>query len=464
MDFAVQFKYNKTESNMEENRKIGPARVVTLLMETFGLSYAAAVAASLLIGLVLMFGIFWVVHASPPRSLVITAGTPGSSFETNAFKYRQILARSGVILKILPSQGSLENLQRLLNPSLHVDVGFVQGGVSNEASGGKLVSLGSVSYQPLMVFHRGNAPLNMLSELAGKRIAIGPEGSGTRALALTLLGLSGIHPGGTTALLDLEAAEAAKALLGNSVDAVFFMGDSASPQIMRELLLTPGIQIFNFSQADAYARRVPYLNRLELPMGSIDLGKNIPAHDVYLVAPTVELLARPGLHPALSDLLLEAAQEVHGGAGLLKRKGEFPAPLEQEFAISAEASRYYKSGKTFLYRSLPFWLAALVNPLLVAIVPVIVLVIPGLRAIPFIFRLRIRLRIYRWYRALLTLEREVLRAAGTAGQEDLLAQLDHIEQGVNRMKVPASFADQFYALRGYIAFVRTQVLNARDQG
>ena len=209
-------------------------------------------------------------------------------------------------------------------------------------------------------------------------------------------------------------------------------------------------------------RRVLISTGLNCRWVQIDTGKNIPAHDVYLVAPTVELLARPSLHPALSDLLLEAAHEVHGGAGLLKRKNEFPAALEQEFPISAEASRYYKSGKTFLYRSLPFGLASLVNPFLVAIVPIIVLLIPGLRAIPFIFRLRMRLRIYRWYRALLTLEREVFHAAGQARHDDLLAQLDQIEEGVNRMKVPASFADQFYALRGYIAFVRTQVLNARS--
>src|SRR6185369_17587110 len=117
---------------------------------------------------------------------------------------------------------------------------------------------------------------------------------------------------------------------------------------------------FDFVQGDGYVRRFRYLTKLELPPGSLDLGKNTPAQTLTMVAPTVELLARPSLHPALSDLLLEAAQEVHGGSGLLKRKGEFPAALERDFPISAEATRYYKSGKTFLYRSLPFWLASLV--------------------------------------------------------------------------------------------------------
>jgi len=433
--------------------------MVTLLVETFGLSYAAAWSASLLIVSVLMFGVFWFVHAAPPRSIVITSGTPGSSFETNAYRYKQILARSGVKVKILASQGSIENLQRLEDPSVDVDVGFVQGGISNGPNTAKLVSLGSISYQPLLIFHRGTNSLSLLSEFTGKRLAVGAAGSGTRMLAMTLLGLNGIKPGGPTELLDLDAEEATRQLLAGKVDAVFLMGDSASPQLMRQLLFSSEVRMFNFGQADAYARRVTYLNKLEFPMGSIDFGRNLPSHDVNLVAPTVELLARPKLHPAISDLLLEAAQEIHGGASLLKRKGEFPSPLEGDFPISPEASRYYKSGKTFLYRALPFWLASLVNPILVAIVPIIVLLVPGLKAIPFIFRLRMRLKIYRWYRALMALEREVLEGHGSGGgQEDLLAQLEQIEQGVNRMKVPVSFADQFYALRGYIAFVRTQLL------
>ncbi len=447
---------------MEDERRsnTGTGRIVTSLMETFGLSYVAALAAALLIGAVLVFAVFWFIHAAPPKTLVITSGTPGSSFETNAFRYRQILARSGITLKIVPSHGSLENLERLQDPSVHVDVGFVQGGISNGPNRGKLVSLGSVSYQPLMIFHRGTNSLSRLSEFSGKRLAVGPVGSGTRALALSLLELNGIRPGGPTTLMDDEADEAARRLMDGSVDAVFLMGDSASSQLMRQLLLAPDIHMFHFSQADGYTRRITYLNKLQLPMGSIDFGKNIPPHDVYLVGPTVELLSRPTLHPALSDLLLEAAQEIHGSAGLLKRKGEFPAALEHEFPISPEASRYYKSGKTFLYRSLPFWLASLVNPILVAIVPIIVLLVPGLKAIPFVFRLRVRLKIYRWYRELLTLEREVLDGFRPTGHEDLMARLDHIEQGVNRMKVPVSFADQFYALRGYIAFVRNQLIQA----
>jgi TRAP-type uncharacterized transport system substrate-binding protein len=440
-------------------KKLGLTKVQAMFMETFGLGRAVALSVILFVSLVIIFAVFWFFHSAPPDTITITTGPEGSIFQTNAEKYRKILARSGVKLKILSSDGSQENLKRLLDPSFRFDIGFVQGGVASGLNIDKVVSLGSISYAPLLVLYRGDRPVDLLSQLKGKRLAIGPVGSGTRSLALTLLAANGIEPGGATALMDLDAEDAAKALIEGNVDAVFLMGDFASLQTIRKLQLTPRVHIFDFTQADAYTRRIPYLNKLELPKGSIDLGKNIPAHDVHLIAPTVELIARPDLHPALSDLLLGAASEIHGGAGLFKRRGEFPAPLEHEFHISTDASRFYKSGKSFLYRSLPFWVASLVNRTLVAFVPMIVVLIPVLRIIPLLYRWRIRLRIYRCYRVLLVLEQDVIAHRGPEARQELLRRLDHIEEEVNKMKVPASFGDQFYVLRGHIRFVHSRLMD-----
>jgi len=423
-------------------------------METFGLSRALALTVVSLVSMLLIVAFFWFFYSAPPHTIILTSGAPGSSFETNAENYREFLARKGVTLKILPSEGSLQNLERLNDPSVKVDVGFVQGGMTNGPARIKLVSLGSISYQPLLVFYRGSNSVALLSEFKGKRLDIGPVGSGTRALASVLLALNGIESSGTNVFSDLEALDPAKALLDGTVDAVFLMGDSASPQLMRRLLLTPGVQLLNFTQADGYTRRISYLNKLELPKGSLDFGKDIPPHDVYILGPTVELLVRPKLHPALCDLLIEAAQEVHGGASLLKRKGEFPAPLEHDYPISTEASRYYKSGKSFFYRLLPFSLASIVNRVLVVFVPLLVVLIPGMRAIPILLGWRVKLRLYRRYRALLAVERELLGPLTQQQREQLLVRLSEIEQAVNNMKVPASFADQFYGLRGDIGFVR----------
>ncbi|HEY7238810.1 MAG TPA: TAXI family TRAP transporter solute-binding subunit, partial [Burkholderiales bacterium] len=310
----------------------------------------------------LLIVVLWVtlrfVNPAPPTTIVMTSGAEGSMFQVNAGRYAKILARQGVTLKILPSQGSLENLKRLSDPGFKVDVGFVQGGIASLGDANNLVSLGSVFYVPVLLFYKAPQPIKLLSELDGKRIAIGREGSGARVLAEALLKANGIEAGARSKLLDLEGKAAEDALLNGQADAIFLMGDSATPATMRELIHMGNVRLFDFVQGDGYVRRFRYLTKLELPPGSLDLGKNTPAQTMTMVAPTVELIARPGLHPALSDLLIQAAQEIHGRATLLQKAGEFPAPLEHEYRISEDAMRYYKSGKSFAYRHLPFWLAS----------------------------------------------------------------------------------------------------------
>jgi TRAP-type uncharacterized transport system substrate-binding protein len=442
---------------MKINHEIGFTRLQSIFAELFGLSRAVSLSVILVFSLGVLFAVFWFFYSAPPSTITMTAGPEDSVFQVNAEKYAKILARNGVKLKVLPSEGSLENLKRLIDPKFRVDVGFVQGGVSAGLNIEKLASLGSMSYQPLLIFYRSAAPLDLLSQLSGKRLAIGPEGSGTRTLALALLAANGIEPGGATRLRDLEAEEAEKELLNGTIDAAFMMGDASSREVMQTLLRTPGIRLFDFTQADGYTRRISYLNKLELPKGSLDFGKDIPPHDVSLIGPTVELLARADLHPALSDLLLEAAKEVHGGAGVFKRRGEFPSPIEHEVRISPDATRYYKSGKGFIYRYLPFSLASLMNRVLVVFVPAIIVLFPVLRLIPALYRWRIRMRLYRWYRELLALERDMMTRAVPEEKEALLGRIDHIEEEVNKMKVPASFADQFYVLRGHIIFVHERL-------
>ena len=445
-----------------KNFRLGFHKLQVMFGETFGLGPGVALSAIIFTALVLIIATFWFFNSAPPNTIIITSGDEGSLFQRNAEKYAKILARKGVKLKILPSEGSLENLERLADPKFHVDVGFVQAGVAKGQNIDNLVSLGSISYEPLYLFCRADKPFHLLSQFSSKRLAIGEEGTGTNVLALELLALNGIKPGGATTLLEIDDEEAEKALLEGKIDGAFMMGDSASSKTMRDLLRQPGITAFNFSQADAYTRRINYLNKLVLLEGSIDFGKNVPGHNINLLSPTVELIARTDLHPALSDLLLEAATEVHSRAGRYQRQGEFPSPLEHEYRISSDAQRFYKSGKSFLYRYLPFWMASFLNRILVVIVPMILVLIPGLKSIPVIYRWRIRLRILRWYRALLVLESDLSLNVTSEKREELLNRIDQIEQTVNNMKVPASFADQFYSLRSHIAIVRARLMSSTN--
>jgi TRAP transporter TAXI family solute receptor len=417
---------------------------------------------TVLIGLLAILLAVRFVQPAPPHTITISSGPAGSTFQSIAERYQKILARNGIQLKIQPSEGSLENLNRLLDPNSHVDIGFVQGGVAANRDVSDVVSLGSLFYETLAIVYRSPQAMQRLSELKGKRIAIGPEGSGTRFLALALLKANGIEPGGPTTLVDLGGSQATDALLKHEIDAAFLMGDSAPVAAIRQMLHTNGIRLFDFPQADAYARRFRYLNKLQLPPGAFDLGANLPPKPLVLMAPTVELIAKKGLHPALSDLLIEAAKEVHGRATLFQAARQFPSPEQHEFLISTDAERYYKAGKSFAYRYLPFWLASLVDRLLVVVLPTLLLLIPSLRFVPNLYGWRVRSRIYRRYGELMSLERKSLDPISAEERAALLERLDRIERSTITGKTPGAFADEIYVLRQHIKFVRERLAGFKE--
>ncbi|HYP33410.1 MAG TPA: TAXI family TRAP transporter solute-binding subunit [Burkholderiaceae bacterium] len=411
----------------------------------------------LLLSLIAAALAFGFLRSAPPTTLVLTSGPKGSSFWNVAEQYRKILARDGVTLKVLPSQGSRDNLARLADAKQDVDVGFVVGGETAGRDTAHLVSLGSLSYQPLMVFYRGK-PKALISEFKNERLDVGLEGSGASALAQALFDANGIKAGDGTQVGHRPAEESIQALKAGRIDALFAMSDSTPTALMRELLRDENIHLFNFVQAEGYAHRITYLNKLVMPRGAIDFGEDIPPESVQLIAPTVELVARDDLHPALSDLLLSAAREVHGRAGLFKKAGEFPAPQEHDFPISADATRFYASGRGFLYRSFPFWIASLIERVLAIVVPMTIILVPGFKIAPAVFRWRVVSRIYRWYAVLQRIERDADAGPLDAERCDaLLARLEHVESTVMRLTVPPAFGDLLYGLRSHIAVVRASL-------
>jgi hypothetical protein len=402
------------------------------------------------------------VHPAPPNHIRMLSGPDGSSYRTMAEKYQKIIGAHGVTVVLVPSQGALDNLKRLVDRKEAVDVGFVQGGLAEGFDIAGLESLGTVLTQPMSVYYRGDAVVDRLTQLRGRRVAIGPEGSGTRALALKMLKANDMDEK-SVVTTPQNGDDAVRALAAGEIDAGFFMGDSVTPKVLRGLREAPGVHLVSFVQAEGYIRRLKFLRHLTLPRGAMDLGKDYPPETVELVGPAVELVARRDLHPALSDLLIGAAREVHGGAGMYRAAGEYPAPLEHEFPISDDAERYYKSGGQFLYKKLPFWLASLLDRVLVVILPLLVVVVPATRIAPSLYRWRVRSRIYRWYGALMSIERTMRSDPTPQRAAEVEKRLDEIERAVNELRTPPSFADQLYVLRDHVATVRRRIEAARPK-
>ncbi len=399
---------------------------------------------------------FWIayqfVDPAPPRRVAITTGAANGAYHVFAERYRRVLDRYGIRLDIRESSGSIENLGRLKDDGAGVDIGFVQAGIAQEGQDSELVSLGNVYFEPVWVFYRSTAVLDRLTQLHGRRVAIGGEGSGTQLLALQLLLASGFETDSAGLVtLDGEAAEAA--LKSGTLDAVFYIAAPEAPVVQR-LLRMPGVRLMSFVQAEAYARRMPFLSVVTLPRGGVDLVADIPARDTTLVAPTAHVVARADLHPALVSLLAQVLSEVHGKAGLFGRAGEFPSFRDQDFPHSGDAARYYKSGAPFLQRYLPFWLAVFLERIVVMLIPVVALLIPASRIVPAVYSWRIRSRIYRWYGELKFLEHEIREHFSAERVGEFMERLDRVEDNANARPVPLAFTNELYILREHINLVR----------
>jgi len=411
--------------------------------------------------IVLIVGIGFVVayqfvEPAPPNRIVISTGGEGGTYYLFAQRYAAILARSGVTLEVRTSAGAMDNLARLEKGE--ADVGFVQGGViePGDSAGGDeryadLRSLGSVFYEPVWVFYRGAKPLNRLSDLRGKRIAIGQEGSGIRQLAQRLLEANEMES--DSKLLPLTGLDAAEELQQGRIDAAFIIAAENAP-VVQVLLRSPGVRLMSFAQAWAYQRRFPFLTRLTLPQGVADLVRGYPPKDVRVLAPTANLVVRDSLHPALQVLLLQAASEVHGGSGFFQDVGEFPSYMDQLLPLSAEATRYYKSGPPFLQRYLPFWLAVLIDRLVVLLVPVVALLIPLMRIAPALYSWRVRSKVFRCYGELRFLEDDIRRCFDPARLAEYRQRLDALDEEATRLHLPLGFANLAYTLREHVDLVR----------
>jgi TRAP-type uncharacterized transport system substrate-binding protein len=413
-----------------------------------------AVALALL--LLLLWHLVRVLAPAPPRSVVMFTGPEGGSYFELGKRYRDILARDGVELRLVPTAGAVDNLRRLEDPASGPSVGFVQGGTASVGDRAKstLVSLGTLNFEPLWFFHVRSLKAFTTEDLRGKRIDIGAEGSGTRALALRLLAANRIEAG-FARFVALKPSEAAEQLLSGELSAAYLSEPWDSPVVQR--LLTSGqVEPFNYPRADAYVALFPFLTKLTLPAGVADLARNIPPQDTTLFAPKTSLVVQRSLHPGVQYLLLQAASEIHARQDVFQAAARFPAPEADDFPLSEHARQYYKSGPPWLQRYLPLWLAVLANQALLVLVPLVGVVYPLMRGLPSLYFWNIRRRIFRTYAELRFIEREIAVLAGER-QQQLREHLQALESRVDRMRVPSFMGHMVYSLKVHIGLVRAEL-------
>ncbi|GAB2535638.1 MAG: ABC transporter substrate-binding protein [Comamonadaceae bacterium] len=401
---------------------------------------------------------YWWLNPTPPKYVVLATGAEQSAYAEFGQRYQKALAAQGIEVRLLPSEGSLANLQLLREG--RADLAFVQGGtaVLEAEDHDQLRSLGSLFVEPLWLFYRTQAVrhstpagrLDALPQLRGLRVNVGTEGSGVPILVDKLLDANHMLASDLR-LSRLEQTPATVAFLDGKIDVLVFASAPESPMVQM-LLQTPGVRLMDFPQNEAYGRRFPFLTPVTLPRGVVDLAGNVPVHDVRLVASTTALLTRTDTHPALLQLFAQHAQTLHSGAGWFNRAREFPSTRHSELEIAPEADRAINEPVPLLQRYLPFWLANLVQRMWLVLGILIAVMLPLSRVVPPLYQLRVRSRVFRWYGRLREIENDMV--SGQAPSSDLTQALDALEAQVLKVSVPLAYADELYALRNHIQMVR----------
>lgn len=412
---------------------------------------------TILVGVVFVWGLFSLLEPPPPKSVVIASGAPGGAYSSVAQLYQNQLAEVDVELVVMPSLGSVDNLERLM--SGEVDIAIVQSGVASLEHKDTLLGLGAIYYEPMWVFARTELPITDLRSLAGMRVAVGSSGSGTRALVGVILDDNGLDAGSYTPV-EAGGMDAAKLLLEGRVDAVFLVAGPEASWI-KTLMRTPGVELVSVERSLAYARRHTYLKDVVLPDGALSLKDDLPAKDVKLVSPVAQIVIRKDLHPAIQAVLLEAMTHIHKSGTLLNAPETFPTPFLADLPISKEANRYYERGPSFLRRYFPFGLANFLDRAWVLLIPMITLMVPIMRAGPPIYRWRIRRKIYVWYRDLRLVEAEGRIASTEEERFEVRRKLAELQGETSKVEVPDSYTDDLYRLRAHIRFV-TELLDKQN--
>ncbi len=422
---------------MNVKRKPSYLELILIFIPTIAIVYAG------------FWGAYQFVSPAPPRNISISAGNIHGTYYSFAQKYQQELAVHGIDLNILKSKGSRENIQRLLDKE--VEVALVQGGTAYADE--KLVSLGSLYYEPISIFYKKGLNLSRLNHFAGLKISINVIGSGTHMLASQLFAINHVNSQNTQ-FHYLPPEESLKQLKSGELDAVFFVSSIYSP-VVQELLHNKSFTLFNFERADAYNQVLPFLSKVKLHEGIIDFKNNIPKSSITLLAPTANLVVRDDLHKSLLILLLQAMEKNHGDNDLFSKPGFFPSEQLTAYPISDVAKRFLEVGPPFLMKYLPFWVATFIDRMVVLLLPFLLLFLPLFKILPPVYRWRIRSKVYKWYEELQDVDDQT--HVGSLSQtefERLNQELERITSEVSRLHTPLSNADQLYNLLVHIDLIK----------
>ena len=411
--------------------------------------YVLPVLSIILLGLLI-----WFLVPTPPNKIVMTTGADNGLYYRFGQELAKELAKEKITLEVLPSAGSLENIERLNQTDSKFHVGILQGGVGQVSENTNISGLASVFDEQVWIFYRKSAfkePLTKITQLENKSLSIGLPGSGTRDLGLKLLELNQMDIKSTKPaiqLKELTAAQSLKALQANELDAVMLVSGPQAP-IVLEYLRSSNLGVMSFEQADAYTVRMPFLKKVTVPRGVINLAEDLPKKDISILAAPAALVVSDDIHPALITPLMRATKASITHLGLLQKEDDYPSSQGFAWPHNEDAEYYLKNGASFLHRHLPFWSVVWVDRAIRIILPLLAILIPLFNYLPKIISMGVDAKTSAVYKKLRALELAVAANPKKPWQEEWQA----LHSQAMAMKVPKKYAVKVYELRMYLQMV-----------
>lgn len=406
----------------------------------------------LLVGLVVLL---WLAKPAPPKKVLMAAGA-GGSYKVLGEQYQAYFKTKGIHLELVPTNGSQENIQHLIDRKDPIQAALVQGGMIAVDNLSGVESLGSVDFEPVWIFYRHklfDEKTHILDrDITKLKINIGPQGSGTRKQVENILKLNSL-PMNSPNLLSLSNSDGVTALERGEIDAVILVDGFDSVNVQR-LVKNPDIHLASFTRANAYTRLMPFFEELTVPMGGFDLGKNIPDRPIQLISTTTNLLIDDRLHPAIQALFLEAAKEINGKKSYFAKAGQFPSYMNTEAPLSPEAKYYYQKGTPALMKYLPFWLAEFIERMFVLLLPFAAFAYPIIKSIPTYRTNLAKKQINTVYKELDKFEKETMESFDPGKLAQYVEVLNAMELKILNSKASKLATADCYSLRNNIEFIR----------
>lgn len=425
----------------------------------YQLASRPAILVSVLMGLIAaLFAGIWFILPQPPQTLTIATGFPDGLYSQFANHLKTELAKEKITLQIRNTGGSVDNLALINDPNSGIDLAIVQSGVGDPVKYPELLSLAGIFYEPLWVWYRQPAftkeggALTQLSQLQGKRISIGNDGSGTQILSNAILKLNEINAD-LVKLEKLKPDEAIEKLQKGELDVAFIVAAGEAP-ILKKFYQIPGIRLMNFDQAEAYTRVLPYLDRIDIPRGIISIAHDQPKQDIRTIASTATLVGRNDINPATVSLLLGTSYDILRNYSRLQKPGQFPSSKGLDFPMDMDAEIFLRDGPSFFYRHLPFWGAVWVERFIKILIPLLIVLIPVFTYLPAIFNLSLKVKLSRLYKILKNIEK---RSNSPDNYLLLHTELLNLEKRIQQIKVSAMQSKEVYDLKAHVALVRHQL-------